>query len=206
MIARGNRKTTFFFIIVEQLPIVMQRHYHPRQITNEATSNTPSEHPVVRYPVPNADLNAITTDTRTENLMVDVYRNQSANWIKVNAFYDCQCGRYIGYVFQQPLEYPTNPIPTLENRVIDITTPPPPPPVNETAITISSGNDSIVSIASSSSSSLLVEVSRLSIPSDESMIDANQPENSISTSSSSGKTHKSAEPMSVDTSIWSNEA
>ena len=169
--------------------------------TNEQPNGQPNipalEHPVVRHRVPHNSLIASTTDTRTVDLTVDTYRHLTEHWIKVNAFYDCRCGRYIGFYFQQPLEIP--PPPQVQPvRVVDLTTPPPARP-NETVITISSGNDSVVSIASSESSSLLTELYREPANFD----DQYDPRTNVSSSSVSD--NQSVEPMSLDISPPTNE-
>ena len=128
-----------------------QKQYHP-------TNERPRSPFVIRAAVHAHDITALTPDTRVERLDIDTYYQPEDQWVKVSTFYTCQCGRNLGFYFQQPMQKPStsaSQVSTVVNPVV------PAPSQNDTAITISSSaNDSIISIASSSSSSLLTEVRR----------------------------------------------
>ena len=128
-----------------------QKKYHP-------TSEKPRTPFVIRSAVHPHDITALTPDTRVEKLDIDTYYQPQDQWMKVSTFYKCQCGRSLGFYFQQPVQS-TNTSSSQVSTVVDPIVPA--PSQNETAITISSSaNDSIISIASSSSSSLLTELRR----------------------------------------------
>ena len=156
--------------------------------------------PVSRKRINPHDIQTLTVDTRADQFEVDIYRNPRDNWLKLNVFHTCNCGKYYGYTVQEPIHVPeevaqTNRIAEVAqpNRMVDLTTPPP-----------QSRNDSIVSVNSSSAnSSLLVELYSVPYLSDESLApqDSTVTSNSIQASTSS----RSTEHMSIDVSLQSNE-
>ena len=152
--------------------------------------------PISRRLVDRREIQKLTTDLVLENLDVQVYRHPQQNWLKVNTFYNCECGRYLGYCVQEPIIPPSPPA----ERVVDLTTPPPPQVPNQPAIVEPSVNDSVISVASSSSSSLLVELYSLPYLSDESQAQSENLPSIYDPLSNSG------EPMSQDVSMLSNEA
>ena len=160
---------------------------------------------ITRTHIQPSQVSPLTRNLPVDQLDIDTYHNTRDQWIKVNTFYECPCGRYVGYFFQQSLVQPIPPNSAQLPRVIDLNTPPvidlnTPPPPNQTAITVSSGNDSIVSISSTTSSNLLVELPN--------QIERFGPEFSPNQTNVSMQSTLSVERMSVDanSSLWSDEA
>ena len=168
-----------------------------RNIEQQPAPENRIVYPVSRQRVDPREIQLLTRHTRAEAFEVDVYRHPAENWYKVNTFYTCDCGRYLGFTVKQPINIIEQNQP---DRVVDLITPPPPQRPSQVENVQPAANDSIISVASSNSSSLLVELYSLPYLSDESQTQAENLPSIYDPSNSS------SEPINQDVSMLSNEA
>ena len=186
-----------FFIRVCKVTNIAMSEAPNRNIEQQPAPENRFVCPVSRQRVDPREIQLLTRHTRAEAFEVEVYRHPAENWYKVNTFYTCDCGRYLGFTVKQPINITEQNQP---DRVVDLITPPPPQRPSQVENVQPAANDSIISVASSNSSSLLVELYSLPYLSDESQTPAENLPSIYDPSNSSG------EPINQDVSMLSNEA
>ena len=58
---------------------------------------------LVRVPVHTRRIVTLTAATRADQIQANTIHNYTANWVKIQSRYNCDCGRQIGYSFQEPI-------------------------------------------------------------------------------------------------------
>ena len=111
--------------------------------------------PLVRNPVATRRFVSLTPDTRLQHIQAATFHNYTANWVRFHSLYNCDCGRQIGYAFQEPiLEQPTA---RIDDEVISIHSTPPPSVNHNLSISSEDAAAIVIDDSTDSSTELLVE-------------------------------------------------
>ena len=77
---------------------------------------------LVRNPIATRRIVSLTPDTRVDHVHAATFRNYTEHWIRVHNLYNCDCGRQIGYAFQETIR---DQPPRISEEVISIHSTPP---------------------------------------------------------------------------------
>ena len=100
---------------------------------------------LVRLPIQTRRITSLTAETRVNQIQANTIHNYTANWVRIQSRYNCDCGRQIGYTFQQPIVGNTPFL--IDEDVITIKSTPP----------ASEGSAFVIDDSTDSSAELLVE-------------------------------------------------
>ena len=129
------------------------RANQPRINSNAANQPAASRTNLVRHPVPRRRIVPLTQETRVSHIQAATYHNYTEHWVKVQSLYNCDCGRHIGFQFQEPVIGQANL--RVDEDVISVKSSP--AKVDVLNISLSSSDGSAIVIDDKSDSSSLLE-------------------------------------------------